>query len=165
MWSVLVIVLMSWRTTQTKRAKSLKNSVAKPACTLADVRVDGPTLENVFVAGLRALGEESKNPPFPGHHDHSDLHGQIAIGADNLTKQFGAFTAVKNVTLEIPYGEVYGLLGANGAGKTTTIRMLCGLLEATSGNMRLPASRATSARKAFVSRSVTCRRSSRSITT
>jgi len=91
----------------------------------------------VFVAGLRALGEESKNPPFPGHHDHSDLHGQIAIGADNLTKQFGAFTAVKNVTLEIPYGEVYGLLGANGAGKTTTIRMLCGLLEATSGNMRL----------------------------
>jgi len=41
------------------------------------------------------------------------------------------------VTLEIPYGEIYGLLGANGAGKTTTIRMLCGLLEATSGSMRL----------------------------
>jgi ABC-2 type transport system ATP-binding protein len=65
------------------------------------------------------------------------LRGQTAIGANNLTKQFGAFTAVKNVTLEIRYGEIYGLLGANGAGKTTTIRMLCGLLEATSGNMRL----------------------------
>ncbi|MFY9704052.1 MAG: ATP-binding cassette domain-containing protein [Terriglobales bacterium] len=104
---------------------------------VSDVRVDEPTLENVFVAGLRALGEESKDPPFPGHHDHSNLRGQIAVGADNLTKQFGAFTAVKNVTLEIPYGEIYGLLGANGAGKTTTIRMLCGLLEATSGSMRL----------------------------
>jgi ABC-2 type transport system ATP-binding protein len=104
---------------------------------VSDVRVDEPTLENVFVATLRALDEESKDPTFPGHHDHSDLRGQIAVGADNLTKQFGAFTAVKNVTLEIPYGEIYGLLGANGAGKTTTIRMLCGLLEATSGSMRL----------------------------
>jgi len=104
---------------------------------VSEVRVDEPTLENVFVAGLRALGEESKHPPFPGRHDHSNLRGQTAIGADNLTKQFGAFTAVKNVTLEIPYGEIYGLLGANGAGKTTTIRMLCGLLEANSGSMRL----------------------------
>ena len=109
----------------------------KAGLTVNDVRVDEPTLENVFVATLRALGEESKDPPFPGHHNHSDLRGQTAIGADNLTKQFGAFTAVKNVTLEIPYGEIYGLLGANGAGKTTTIRMLCGLLEATSGSMRL----------------------------
>ncbi len=91
---------------------------------VSDVRVDEPTLENVFVAGLRGIGEDSKNPPFPGHHDHSNLRGGIAVGADNLTKQFGAFTAVKNVTLEIPYGEIYGLLGANGAGKTTTIRML-----------------------------------------
>jgi ABC-2 type transport system ATP-binding protein len=104
---------------------------------VSDIRVDEATLENVFVASLRVLGEDSKQPPFPGRHDHSNLRGQTAIGADNLTKQFGAFTAVKNVSLEIHYGEIYGLLGANGAGKTTTIRMLCGLLEATSGNMRL----------------------------
>jgi ABC-2 type transport system ATP-binding protein len=104
---------------------------------VSDIRVDEPTLENVFVASLRALGEDSKQPPFPGRHDHSNLRGQTAIGADHLTKQFGAFTAVKDVSLEIHYGEIYGLLGANGAGKTTTIRMLCGLLEATSGNMRL----------------------------
>jgi ABC-2 type transport system ATP-binding protein len=110
---------------------------SKAGLKVRDVRVDEPTLENVFVAGLRGLGEDSKESPFPGHHNHSDLSGQTAIGADNLTKQFGAFTAVKNVTLEIPYGEIYGLLGANGAGKTTTIRMLCGLLEATSGSMRL----------------------------
>jgi ABC-2 type transport system ATP-binding protein len=101
---------------------------SKAGVHVRDIRVDEPTLENVFVATLRALGEDSKDPPFPGRHDHSNLRGQIAVGA---------FTAVKNVSLEIPYGEIYGLLGANGAGKTTTIRMLCGLLGATSGTMRL----------------------------
>jgi len=54
-----------------------------------------------------------------------------------LTKRFGSFTAVSNVTLQIRYGEIYGLLGANGAGKTTTIKMLCGLLEASAGRMEL----------------------------
>ncbi|MGD0964794.1 MAG: ATP-binding cassette domain-containing protein [Candidatus Acidiferrales bacterium] len=120
-----------------KARQIVEDLTNKAGLHLSDVRVDEPTLENVFVATLRALGEESKDPAFPGHHNHSDVRGQIAVGADNLTKQFGAFTAVKNVTLEIPYGQIYGLLGANGAGKTTTIRMLCGLLEATSGSMRL----------------------------
>ena len=55
----------------------------------------------------------------------------------NLTKRFGAFTAVHNVNLKVRYGEVYGLLGANGAGKTTTIKMLCGLLEPTTGTAQL----------------------------
>jgi ABC-2 type transport system ATP-binding protein len=120
-----------------KARQQVEEISSKAGVHIRDIRVDEPTLENVFVATLRALGEDSKDPPFPGRHDHSNLRGQIAVGADNLTKQFGAFTAVKNVTLEIPYGEIYGLLGANGAGKTTTIRMLCGLLEATSGTMRL----------------------------
>ena len=57
--------------------------------------------------------------------------GGVAIGAANLTKTFGAFRAVNDVTLQVRYGEVYGLLGANGAGKTTTIKMLCGLLDPT----------------------------------
>ncbi len=120
-----------------KARQIVEQLCSKAGLHVSDVRVDEPTLENVFVAGLRGLGEDAKNPPFPGHHDHSNLRGQIAVGANNLTKQFGAFTAVKNVTLEIPYGEIYGLLGANGAGKTTTIRMLCGLLQASSGSMRL----------------------------
>ncbi|MGA2427732.1 MAG: ATP-binding cassette domain-containing protein [Candidatus Acidiferrum sp.] len=122
---------------QEKARQIVEELSSKAHLHVIDVRVDEPTLENVFVATLRGLGEDSKDPPFPGLHDHSSLRGQVAVGADNLTKQFGAFTAVKNVSLEIPYGEIYGLLGANGAGKTTTIRMLCGLLGATSGNMRL----------------------------
>src|SRR6202012_1677231 len=75
--------------------------------------------------------------PFPGRRDHGKLRGQVAIGAENLVKQFGAFTAVKNVSVQVKYGEIYGLLGANGAGKTTTIKMLCGLLPQTSGSMQL----------------------------
>src|ERR671936_1747202 len=51
------------------------------------------------------------------------------------------FTAVQNVALQIRYGEVYGLLGANGAGKTTTIKMLCGLLEPTAGEVDLAGER------------------------
>ncbi len=102
-----------------------------------EVRIDQPTLENVFVTRLRGLGQEIHGDPFPVRHDHGDLRGKIAMGATNLTKQFGAFTAVKNVNLKIQYGEVYGLLGANGAGKTTTIKMLCGLLDPSSGKMEL----------------------------
>jgi ABC-2 type transport system ATP-binding protein len=102
-----------------------------------EIRVYEPTLENTFVATLRRLGQEPHALPFPRRHDHSSLRGQTAIGAANLVKMFGSFKAVNNVSLEIKYGEVYGLLGANGAGKTTTIKMLCGLLEPTQGQIQL----------------------------
>jgi ABC-2 type transport system ATP-binding protein len=102
-----------------------------------EMRVDSPTLENVFVAKLRALGESSTTVEFPATENHSGLRGNIAVGGTSLVKQFGSFTAVNNVSLQIRNGEVYGLLGANGAGKTTIIRMLCGLLEATSGSVEL----------------------------
>ncbi len=58
----------------------------------------------------------------------------IAISTDKLTKRFGKFTAVDEISFEIPYGSIFGFLGANGAGKSTTIRMLCGILAPTSGN-------------------------------
>jgi ABC-2 type transport system ATP-binding protein len=104
---------------------------------LAEIRVGEPTLENTFVATLRALGQEMHAPPFPGRHPHRDLRGQIAIDAKHLTKRFGDFTAVKGINIQVEYGEIYGLLGANGAGKTTAIKMLCGLLEPTRGEMML----------------------------
>jgi ABC-2 type transport system ATP-binding protein len=52
-------------------------------------------------------------------------------------RKFGAFTAVDRVSFEVQQGEIFGLLGPNGAGKTTTFRMLCGLLPATSGTLRV----------------------------
>lgn len=57
-----------------------------------------------------------------------------AISAENLTKQFGTFTAVDSISFDINRGEVFGFLGANGAGKTTAMRMLCGLSRPTSGS-------------------------------
>jgi ABC-2 type transport system ATP-binding protein len=57
----------------------------------------------------------------------------LAISARHLAKRFGAFQAVDDVSFEVERGEIFGYLGANGAGKSTTIRMLCGLLEPTSG--------------------------------
>jgi ABC-2 type transport system ATP-binding protein len=54
-----------------------------------------------------------------------------------LNRYFGQFHAVNNVSFDVARGEVFGLLGANGAGKTTTFRMLCGLLPASSGELRV----------------------------
>ena len=56
-----------------------------------------------------------------------------AVRAERLRKTFGSLVAVDNLDLTIQRGEVFGLLGPNGSGKTTTIRMLCGLMEPTSG--------------------------------
>ncbi len=53
----------------------------------------------------------------------------------NLTKNYGTFTAVNNVNLEIAAGEIFGFLGPNGAGKTTTIKMMAGLLQPTGGSV------------------------------
>jgi len=55
------------------------------------------------------------------------------IVAENLTKRFGAFTAVDAISFSVSEGEIFGFLGANGAGKTTAMRMLCGLSRPTSG--------------------------------
>jgi ABC-2 type transport system ATP-binding protein len=58
----------------------------------------------------------------------------VTVRADKLRKTFGDFVAVESLNLEIHRGDVFGLLGPNGSGKTTTIRMLCGLLDPTSGS-------------------------------
>jgi ABC-2 type transport system ATP-binding protein len=113
---------------------------------LTSLRIAPPTLENVFVATLRAQHPEEAQSSTQGveigarKHAAQPLNGDaapIAIGARDLVKSFGDFHAVKNIDLGIRYGEIYGLLGANGAGKTTTIKMLCGLLAPTSGEITL----------------------------
>ena len=108
------------------------------------IKISEPTLENVFVTRLRSLGNDPKFLPFPRIKSVSkDLETPemkpkgIAIRTQKLSKRFGNFQAVKDLDLEIRYGEIYGLLGANGAGKTTTIKMLCGLLGSTSGTITL----------------------------
>jgi ABC-2 type transport system ATP-binding protein len=59
------------------------------------------------------------------------------VQVHDLVRRFGNFVAVDHVTFEVQRGEIFGLLGPNGAGKTTTFRMLCGLLPASGGTLRV----------------------------
>lgn len=68
-------------------------------------------------------------------NNRSMVQNGKVIEVKNLTKKFGDFTANSNLTFSVWKGEIFGFLGANGAGKTTAIRILCGLLEPTSGEI------------------------------
>lgn len=59
------------------------------------------------------------------------------IHLERVTRRFGKLTAVRELTLEVKKGEIFGLVGPDGAGKTTTLRMLCGLLDPTEGQARV----------------------------
>lgn len=61
------------------------------------------------------------------------MEDKHAIKAELLTRKFGDFTAVNQISFTVKQGEIFGFLGANGAGKTTAIRMLCGLLKPSGG--------------------------------
>jgi ABC-2 type transport system ATP-binding protein len=66
-------------------------------------------------------------------HASDGSNGAIAIEVEGLTKSFGGKVVVRNLSLRVRRGEIYGFLGPNGSGKTTTLRMLCGLLTPDSG--------------------------------
>jgi ABC-2 type transport system ATP-binding protein len=61
-------------------------------------------------------------------------NGGMAVQVDHLTRRFGDFIAVDDISFQVPKGQIFGFLGPNGAGKSTTIRMLCGLLIPSAGN-------------------------------
>ncbi len=114
--------------------KLARGALGSAGIAVEQIAVAPPTLENTFVALLRQGQSEIKASTFPFKRKFQPASSDhVSIGAINLTKKFGSFHAVKGVSLEVRPGEIYGLLGANGAGKTTTIKMLCGLIEPTSG--------------------------------
>jgi ABC-2 type transport system ATP-binding protein len=84
------------------------------------------TVSQQHAAGLMTLDR----PP----ERHS---GEVIVQVRDLVRRFGTFTAVDRVSFDVRRGEIFGLLGPNGAGKTTTFRMLCGLLPATGGTLRV----------------------------
>lgn len=65
------------------------------------------------------------------------MASSIVLEATGLRKTFGQLQAVKDISIRIEQGETYGLLGPNGSGKTTTISMICGLLPADGGEVRI----------------------------
>ena len=94
-------------------------------------RTGTPSLEEAFIALLpeemRQGHKELAVPPRPPGDQ------EVIIEAHGLTQKFGDFVAVDHVDMQIQRGEIFGFLGANGCGKSTTMKMLCGLLPATSG--------------------------------
>ena len=125
---------------QPDQAKTtVQQAIAQQGLTLQPIQATAATLENVFVARLRQQGSDPPFIPLPrlGSALPRPKANGVAIGAANLRKNFGPFQAVKGVNLTIHYGEIYSLLGANGAGKTTTIKMLCGLLSPSGGEISL----------------------------
>ena len=91
-----------------------------------------PRLEDAFIdlLGGHQKGESKLSQAAPVD---SSGDGE-AVSAKNLTRRFGSFTAVDDISFSIKKGEIFGLLGPNGAGKSTTFKMLCGLLKPTSGS-------------------------------
>jgi ABC-2 type transport system ATP-binding protein len=127
-----------------------RETLSNAGIEVEQIEVAPPTLENTFVALLRHVEDEVRATPFPVKRQFQERSSDaVAIGARDLSKTFGDFEAVKRINLEVKYGEIYGLLGANGAGKTTTIKMLCGLLEPSSGEAEL-AGESGSLRSSFV---------------
>lgn len=90
-----------------------------------------PRFEDAFVDVLG--GGPDGDSILADHIPQKTKGGRHPIQAENLTKKFGNFTAANNISFAIQRGEIFGLLGPNGAGKSTIFKMLCGLLQPTSG--------------------------------
>jgi ABC-2 type transport system ATP-binding protein len=96
-----------------------------------------PHFEDGFMVLLRNVAAQEAAPDIKLARPVSGQSGEVVVEVEDLVRRFGAFTAVDHVSFEVRRGEIFGLLGPNGAGKTTTFRMLCGLLPATGGVLRV----------------------------
>ncbi|WP_066857414.1 ATP-binding cassette domain-containing protein [Halodesulfovibrio spirochaetisodalis] len=99
-----------------------------------------PRFEDVFVDMLLQGDDGIERVTLNSSSDQSAVEYQPSneasvITVSGLVKKFGTFTAVHDISFSVQRGEIFGLLGANGAGKTTTFRMLCGLLNASGGDI------------------------------
>jgi ABC-2 type transport system ATP-binding protein len=94
-----------------------------------------PRFEDAFLDILGA--EPPGRSPLADHLREIKMDGATVIEARNLTKKFGDFAATDHVNFTVTRGEIFGLLGPNGAGKSTTFKMMCGLMQPTSGTAQV----------------------------
>lgn len=94
-----------------------------------------PIFEDAFISLLKQRSRRSVDAGI--HHGHRTSSGtdEAVIRVEKISRLFGDFIAVNQVSFSVNRGEIFGLLGANGAGKSTTFRMLCGLLPVSSGEL------------------------------
>lgn len=111
----------------------LVTAVGSPADILA--KTGAVDLEAAFIALLPEAKRAEHKPV--SLRPRKTIEGPPAIEAESLTKRFGSFVAVNDVSFRIEQGEIFGFLGSNGCGKSTTMKMLTGLLPATSGHAKL----------------------------
>jgi ABC-2 type transport system ATP-binding protein len=97
-----------------------------------------PRFEDAFVdlVGGRPRAEAPRQGSIT-RVPQGEADGAVMVEANELTKQFGRFTAADRISFRIRRGEIFGLLGPNGAGKSTTFKMMCGLLRPTAGEARV----------------------------
>lgn len=117
----------------------IESAITQGGITTTDVSDAVPGIEDVFLSKI-AEGEEKLDEKvfenFFGNNKNTTgslKESGKMIEIKELTKKFGDFVAVNNVSFEVKRGEIFGFLGPNGAGKTTTIKMLCGLFSPTAG--------------------------------
>jgi ABC-2 type transport system ATP-binding protein len=93
--------------------------------------------EDGFMVLFSAVASKSQSSEVTLDRSKPGNGDGISVEVHDLVRTFGDFTAVNHVSFQVRRGEIYGLLGPNGAGKSTTFRMLCGLMPATSGTLRV----------------------------
>ncbi|MDR2000830.1 MAG: ATP-binding cassette domain-containing protein [Zoogloeaceae bacterium] len=96
-----------------------------------------PRFEDGFMLLFRAAVGDIQATAIKLEHRPENAPAETAVEVRDLLRTFGDFVAVNHVSFDVRRGEIYGLLGPNGAGKSTTFRMLCGLIPATGGQLRV----------------------------
>jgi ABC-2 type transport system ATP-binding protein len=115
--------------------KEVRRIMGAAGIPITKVEPIAPSLEDVFIDLVNTSGQAPADTPVTVIPDGQGAasNGSTAVTVEALTRRFGAFTAVDNISFQVGSGEIFGFLGPNGAGKSTTIRMLCGLLAPTAG--------------------------------
>jgi ABC-2 type transport system ATP-binding protein len=103
----------------------------------ARISAVAPRFEDGFMSLLRRVADQEHASAISLDRPLATGAAEVVVHVHNLVRKFGTFTAVDHISFEVHRGAIFGLLGPNGAGKTTTFRMLCGLLPATDGELRV----------------------------
>ncbi|WP_027359963.1 ATP-binding cassette domain-containing protein [Desulforegula conservatrix] len=123
---------------ETEESVDLKLRSVLNGVLIKEICTQEPELEDVFLQLINREQIKGNNPAQISIPEYNappvpEKKPETAIEANGLIRDFGEFRAVDDVSFSVPYGEIFGLLGANGAGKTTVIKMLTGILKPSSG--------------------------------